>query len=231
MPGLAGLSCRSNADVLTAFCSSPVSRARLSVKVSAMRNSIAQSSRLGCRCCDTAAHPRHTLRMPSRTSIGTMFPSKSATLHPESGPSSHATASRPERPMLTENLRVLATDQSNTTLPSDPASISGIGARGGIARSNAAAVRTATGSTGAASFPSQFRSPHCRANASIADGATTFMIMSPRRLCMTSTCLPWRRSALSHQPDQPLEEIVNIVMNLIGEHIQSHQLSRRLNGW
>src|SRR5258708_30800226 len=40
MPGLAGLICKSNAVVLTAFCSSPVSRARLSVKVSAMRNSI-----------------------------------------------------------------------------------------------------------------------------------------------------------------------------------------------
>ena len=37
MPGLAGLSCKSNAVVLMAFCSSPVSRARLSVKVSAMR--------------------------------------------------------------------------------------------------------------------------------------------------------------------------------------------------
>src|SRR6202047_3856226 len=40
MPGLAGLSCKSKAVVLTAFCSSPVNRARLSVKVSAMRNSI-----------------------------------------------------------------------------------------------------------------------------------------------------------------------------------------------
>src|SRR3990170_2855302 len=39
-PGLAGLSCKSNAVVFTAFCSSPVRRARLSVKVSAMRNSI-----------------------------------------------------------------------------------------------------------------------------------------------------------------------------------------------
>src|ERR1022692_1165529 len=39
MPGLAGLSCKSNAVVLTAFCSSEVRRARLSVKVSAMRNS------------------------------------------------------------------------------------------------------------------------------------------------------------------------------------------------
>jgi len=38
--GLAGSSCRSKAVVLTAFCSSPVSRARLSVKVSAMRNSM-----------------------------------------------------------------------------------------------------------------------------------------------------------------------------------------------
>lgn len=37
-PGLAGLSCRSNAVVLTAFCSSVVRRARPSVKVSAMRN-------------------------------------------------------------------------------------------------------------------------------------------------------------------------------------------------
>src|SRR5258708_4989007 len=40
MPGLAGLSCKSNAVVLTDFCSSPVRRARLSVKVSAMRNSM-----------------------------------------------------------------------------------------------------------------------------------------------------------------------------------------------
>src|SRR5437868_13974225 len=40
MPGLAGLSCRSNAVVLTAFCSSPARRARLSVNVSAIRNSI-----------------------------------------------------------------------------------------------------------------------------------------------------------------------------------------------
>ena len=39
-PGWPGSSCRSNAVVLTAFCSSPVRRARLSVKVSAMRNSI-----------------------------------------------------------------------------------------------------------------------------------------------------------------------------------------------
>src|SRR6266542_2066575 len=38
--GLAGSSCRSRAVVLTAFCSSPVSRARLPVKVSVMRNSI-----------------------------------------------------------------------------------------------------------------------------------------------------------------------------------------------
>src|SRR2546426_1400449 len=41
IPGFSGLSCRSKAVVLTAFCSSPVSRARLSVKVSAMRNSMA----------------------------------------------------------------------------------------------------------------------------------------------------------------------------------------------
>lgn len=40
-PGLAGLICKSNAVVLTAFCSSPVKLARLSVKVSAMRNSMA----------------------------------------------------------------------------------------------------------------------------------------------------------------------------------------------
>ena len=36
MPGLAGLSCKSNAVVLTAFCSSPANLARLSVKVSAI---------------------------------------------------------------------------------------------------------------------------------------------------------------------------------------------------
>src|SRR5713226_1991026 len=40
MPGLEGLSCKSKAVILTAFCSSPVRRARLSVKVSAMRNSM-----------------------------------------------------------------------------------------------------------------------------------------------------------------------------------------------
>jgi hypothetical protein len=40
MPGAVGFTCRSKAVVFTAFCSSPVSRARLSVKVSAMRNSI-----------------------------------------------------------------------------------------------------------------------------------------------------------------------------------------------
>src|ERR1700730_6445304 len=38
-PGWAGLSCKSNAVVLTAFCSSPVRRSRLSVNVSAIRNS------------------------------------------------------------------------------------------------------------------------------------------------------------------------------------------------
>ena len=37
-PGCAGLSCRSNAVVFAARCSSPFSRARLSVNVSAMRN-------------------------------------------------------------------------------------------------------------------------------------------------------------------------------------------------
>src|SRR5712691_9683642 len=40
MPELTGLSCRSKAVVLTDFCSSPVSRARLSVKVSAIRKSM-----------------------------------------------------------------------------------------------------------------------------------------------------------------------------------------------
>ena len=45
MPELTGLSCRSKAVVLTAFCSSPVSRARLSVKVSAMRKSMASDGR------------------------------------------------------------------------------------------------------------------------------------------------------------------------------------------
>ena len=39
-PGPAGFTCKSKAVVLTAFCSSPVRRARLSVKVSAMRKSI-----------------------------------------------------------------------------------------------------------------------------------------------------------------------------------------------
>src|SRR5688572_24722703 len=39
IPGLAGLICRSNAVVLTSFCSSLVNRARLSVNVSAMRKS------------------------------------------------------------------------------------------------------------------------------------------------------------------------------------------------
>src|ERR1700682_3984879 len=46
MPGLAGFSCKSNAVVLTAFCSSPVNRARLSVNVSAIRNSIISFFRL-----------------------------------------------------------------------------------------------------------------------------------------------------------------------------------------
>jgi len=40
IPGLTGSSCRSKAVVFTAFCSSPVSLARLSVKVSAMRKFI-----------------------------------------------------------------------------------------------------------------------------------------------------------------------------------------------
>ena len=40
MPGLEGLSCKSNAVVLTAFCSSPTNLARLFVKVSAIRKSI-----------------------------------------------------------------------------------------------------------------------------------------------------------------------------------------------
>jgi hypothetical protein len=40
MPGLDGSSWRSKAVVFAAFCSSPVSLARLEVKVSAMRNSI-----------------------------------------------------------------------------------------------------------------------------------------------------------------------------------------------
>src|SRR6478672_7376818 len=40
IPGLAGLSWRSKAVVLTAFCSSPVRRARLSVNVSAMRKAM-----------------------------------------------------------------------------------------------------------------------------------------------------------------------------------------------
>src|SRR6476469_6974210 len=43
IPGLAGFIWRSKAVVFTAFCSSPVSLARLSVKVSAMRNSIKSS--------------------------------------------------------------------------------------------------------------------------------------------------------------------------------------------
>src|SRR5262245_8377534 len=43
MPGCAGFSCRSKTMVLTAFCCSPVSRARLSVNVSAMRNSMESS--------------------------------------------------------------------------------------------------------------------------------------------------------------------------------------------
>ena len=40
MLGCAGFSCRSNAVVFTDFCSSPVSLARLSVKVSAIRKSM-----------------------------------------------------------------------------------------------------------------------------------------------------------------------------------------------
>jgi len=45
IPGFAGLSCKSNAVVLTTFGASPVSRARLSVKVSAIRNSTVQEVR------------------------------------------------------------------------------------------------------------------------------------------------------------------------------------------
>lgn len=40
IPGFAEFIWRSNAVILTAFCSSPVKRARLSVNVSAIRNSI-----------------------------------------------------------------------------------------------------------------------------------------------------------------------------------------------
>src|SRR6267143_3434789 len=43
MLGLVGFIWRSKAAVLTPFCSSPVRRARLSVKVSAMRNSMSMS--------------------------------------------------------------------------------------------------------------------------------------------------------------------------------------------
>ncbi len=39
-PGAVGSSCRSNAEVFTAFCSAAGRRARASVKVSAMRKSI-----------------------------------------------------------------------------------------------------------------------------------------------------------------------------------------------
>ena len=40
IPGFAGFTCRSKAVVFAAFCSSAVSRARLAVNVSAIRNSI-----------------------------------------------------------------------------------------------------------------------------------------------------------------------------------------------
>src|SRR5436189_2799 len=53
MPGAAGLSCRSNAVVFTAFCSCAVRRESESVKVSAMRNSILRPPcGLGPECMD-----------------------------------------------------------------------------------------------------------------------------------------------------------------------------------
>ena len=44
IPGLAGFICRSNAVVFAAVCSLPVSLARLSVNVSAIRNSIGNAT-------------------------------------------------------------------------------------------------------------------------------------------------------------------------------------------
>lgn len=45
MPGLAGFNCKSEAVVLTSFCSSPVKLPRLSVKVSTMWNSIRETTK------------------------------------------------------------------------------------------------------------------------------------------------------------------------------------------
>ena len=54
MPGLTGLSCKSKAVVLASFCSSPVNRPRLAVKVSAIRNSIHSSA---CNSFPILPHP------------------------------------------------------------------------------------------------------------------------------------------------------------------------------
>src|ERR1700683_2066172 len=62
IPGLAGLSCKSNAVVLTAFCSSPVRRARLSVKVSAMRKSIIAVASVLLHACASIPRSLHLLK-------------------------------------------------------------------------------------------------------------------------------------------------------------------------
>src|ERR1041385_4775411 len=60
IPGLAGFIWRSKAVVLTAFCSSPVNLARLSGKVSAMRNSIT----VVIRAKNNGSVPTNTLQGP-----------------------------------------------------------------------------------------------------------------------------------------------------------------------
>src|ERR1700730_3858548 len=75
MPGLAGLSCRSNAVVLTAFCSSPVSRARLSVKVSAIRSSIMP------RCLEKEETPPLQLDALSAVLVGAWLLREARLLH------------------------------------------------------------------------------------------------------------------------------------------------------
>ena len=91
-PGRAGSICRSNAAVLTAFCSSPVSFPRLSVKVSAMRNSMPYTAKQkSCSSKRDTFAPRNTLAWVLPTSVVT-----------PSSMSQHvtfqATAERPHQP-------------------------------------------------------------------------------------------------------------------------------------
>src|SRR5208282_677978 len=64
IPGLTGFACRSKTVVFTAFCSSPVRRARLSVRVSAIRKSII------CRARSSESAPASMSEGPVRSGIG-----------------------------------------------------------------------------------------------------------------------------------------------------------------